>query len=267
MATKKFRYLVTWLLILPAMILALLASGCLWGVVRDAENGVGLSGVTVTYTDANGHTLSTTTAAGGLYVFDVGQGPVPGIAQFEVSADGYSTTVESRSIQYDDNPGATLANPSSFWEVQSFALHREGAQSIETELTSVDISHAVLAAAAAGSTDYVVGISAYDPDDPGGSLCHLETDRLVITSPNPPPRDVNLECSVPGDTLAVRVYVGVRRTGKTEEHDTSTAGFAWDPPSLETGWQSATLDSADAVGPDDPDLSFTAELEYRSVED
>jgi hypothetical protein len=37
-------------------------------------------------------------------------------------------------------------------------------------------------------------------------------------------------------------------------------------PSLETRWLSATLDSADAAGPDDPDLAFTASLEYRSVE-
>jgi hypothetical protein len=36
--------------------------------------------------------------------------------------------------------------------------------------------------------------------------------------------------------------------------------------SSETRWRSATLDSADAAGPDDPDLTFTASLEYRSVE-
>ena len=37
-------------------------------------------------------------------------------------------------------------------------------------------------------------------------------------------------------------------------------------PSSSTSWLSATLDSADAAGPDDPDLAFTAELQYRSVE-
>ena len=148
-----------------------LASGCLWGVVTDAESGAGLAGVTVTCTDADGNTASTTTAANGLYAFDIADGPVPvaGSADFEISAGGYHTKTESRTIRYDDNPGASLANLSSFWEVQSFTLHRQGAQSIETELTSVDISDTALAPD--GITDYIVAISAYDPDDPGGSLC------------------------------------------------------------------------------------------------
>jgi hypothetical protein len=30
---------------------AFLMSGCLWGVVTDADTGVGLTGATVTYTD------------------------------------------------------------------------------------------------------------------------------------------------------------------------------------------------------------------------
>ena len=118
-----------------------------------------------------------------------------------------------------------------------------------------------------GATDCIVGISAYDPDDPGGTLCHLETDFFPITSTDPPPQALSLECSVPGDTLEVRVYVGVRRSGKSPEHDNSTAGFSWDAPSSATRWLSATLDSADAAGPDDPDLTFTASLEYRSVVD
>ena len=256
------------LAILPTIALALLASGCLWGFVTDADTGDPISGASVAYTDADGNTASTTTDSHGIYAFDIADGPVPatGNADFEVSADGYHTKTESRPIQYDDNPGASLANPSSFWEVQSFTLHREGAQSIETDLTSVDISRTA-PALPPETTDYIVGISAYDPDDPGGSLCHLETGWLTITSMDPPPRALSLECSVPGDTLEVRVYVGVRRSGKIEEHDTSTAGFDWDAPSRETRWRTATLDSADAAGPDDPDLAFTASLEYRSLED
>ena len=103
---------------------ALLTSGCLWGVVRDSRTGAGLSGATVTYTDANGNTGSTTSGPGGLYAFNVATGPVPavGSATFEVTKPGYRPEITSRPILYNDNPGATLANPSSFWEVQSFSL-------------------------------------------------------------------------------------------------------------------------------------------------
>jgi hypothetical protein len=248
---------------------AFLASGCLWGVVTDAETGAAISGATVSYTDANGHTGSTTTNASGWYAFDIADGPVPafGSAGFEVSAPGYHTKTETRAIEYNDNPHASADNLSSFWEVQHFTLHEEGEQAIEVEVTSVDISHAVLAPAG-GTTDYIVAISAYDPDDPGGTLCHQETGWYVITSANPPSQALSLECSVPSDTLEVRLYVGVRRAyaTKSPEHDNSTAGFSWDAPSLETRWRTVTLDSADTAGPDDADLSFTASLRYRSVE-
>jgi len=262
---KNLCYRLSRLAIVATIGLALLASGCLWGFVRDADTGDPISGATVAYTDADGNTGSTTTDSHGIYAFDIADGPVPatGSADFEVGADGYHTKTESRLIEYNDNPSASLDNPSSFWEVQSFTLHEEGAQSIEARLVSVDISHALLAMG--GTTDYIVGISAYDPDDPGGTLCHLETDFFPITSTDPPPQALSLECSVPGDTLEVRVYVGVRRSLKIPEHDNSTAGFSWDAPSSSTSWISATLDSADAAGPDDSDLAFTASLEYRSV--
>ena len=111
---------------------AFLASGCLWGFVRDADTSDGLAGVTVSYTDANGHTGSTTTNANGLYAFDVATGPIPavGSATFELSAPGYESLTTTRSIQYHDNPGATLANPSSFWEIQHFNLSSETAAGV-----------------------------------------------------------------------------------------------------------------------------------------
>jgi hypothetical protein len=276
-AGKNLCYRLSRLAILPAIALALLASGCLWGFVTDADTGAPIPGASVAYTDADGSTGTATTDSHGIYTVDIAKGRMlaTGSAGFEISADGYHTKTESRLIEYNDGLSPSLDNPSSFLEVQSFTLHKEGAQWIEARLESVDISHALLpppTAGAGATTDCIVGISAYDPDDPGGTLCHLETDFFPITSADPPPQVLSLECSVPGDTLEVRVYVGVRRRwvpashyAGIEEQDNSTAGFSWDAPSSATSWLSATLDSADAAGPDDPDLTFTASLEYRSV--
>jgi WD40 repeat protein len=102
---------------------AFLASGCLWGVVTDADTGVGLTGVAVTYTDSEGHADWTTTV-NGLYAFDIASGPFPaaGPATLEVSAPGYESITDSHVIAYNDNPNASLDNPSSFWEIQHFAL-------------------------------------------------------------------------------------------------------------------------------------------------
>jgi sugar lactone lactonase YvrE len=102
----------------------LLASGCMWGVVRNANTGTGIDGATVAYTDSNGNTGTTTTTAGGLYFFNGGSSPAPamGTVHLEVSAPGYSTLTTDRTVQYNDNPGATLANPLTFWEVQAFEL-------------------------------------------------------------------------------------------------------------------------------------------------
>ncbi len=269
MAAKKRSWHFWPIVVVLSIAMALLSSACLWGFVTDTDSGVPISGATVAYTDADGNTGSTTTAASGLYAFDIADGPVPGVgtASFEISADGYHTKTEPRLIGYDDNPSASIADPSSFWEVQSFTLQEEGEQSIEVELTSVDISLAFLMTLEV--VDYTAAISAYDPDDPGGTLCHQETGWYPVTSLDPPPQSLSLECSVPGDTLEVRVYVGVRRVpylNQPVEHNNSTAGFSWVAPRLETSWQRETLDSTDAAGPDDPYLEFTAEIRYRSVE-
>jgi predicted DsbA family dithiol-disulfide isomerase len=104
--------------------MALLASGCMWGVIRDAETGGALPGATVSYTDSYGHTGSTTTDANGIYVFDQSRGPVPamGPVTIQVNAAGYGPSAESRQVAYDDGPQPALSNLSSFWEVQSFGL-------------------------------------------------------------------------------------------------------------------------------------------------
>ena len=254
---------------------ALLATGCLWGVVTDADTGAAISGATVMYTDSEGHTDTTTTNAAGLYAFDQATGPIPaaGTATFEVSAPGYETLTATRLIEYNDNPYATLENPSSFWEVQHFELTPENVQWIEVELLSVDISSALLAPPVPISTEFHVLFPAYDPADPGGTLCSHETGWFPISSEDPPAESLSIVCAVPGDILELRVYVGVRRRWQSatppipldEEHDNSTASFGWTAPSLETAWQTTTLDSTDATGPDDPDLEFTAEIRYRSV--
>lgn len=107
-----------------SIIMAFLASGCLWGVVRDANTGAPVSGAVVSYTDNQGHTASTTTNANGFYSFDSASGPAPAVgpALVEIGAPGYEFRAETRLIEYNDNPSATFSNLSSFWEAQHFGL-------------------------------------------------------------------------------------------------------------------------------------------------
>jgi protein-disulfide isomerase len=109
---------------------ALLASGCMWGVVRDAETGDPLAGVTVTYVDANGGTASTATDGNGVYLFDPARGlPAPGSVTFQLDSPGYEPSAETRLVEYNDGLQPTLTNLSSFWEVQSFGLTARAAWS------------------------------------------------------------------------------------------------------------------------------------------
>jgi len=103
---------------------ALFASGCLWGVVTDSETGAPLRGVNVTYVDSYGQTFSTTTDENGMYAFDQAKGPVParGAANVTVDAAGYEPMTVAPLIEFNENPGASLANLSSFWEVQNLAV-------------------------------------------------------------------------------------------------------------------------------------------------
>ena len=120
-------------LVIPIVLgaaVAFLFSGCMWGFVTDHDTGAPIGGATVSYTDANGDTDSTTTNANGLYSFDQAVGPYParGTADFEISAPGYDTLTTTRLVAYDDNPNATLANLSSFWEVRNFTLQPTAAE-------------------------------------------------------------------------------------------------------------------------------------------
>lgn len=252
-----------------------LASGCLWGVVSDAETGDPLPVVTVVVTDANGNTYQTGTNASGLYAFDIADGPVPatGPATFELTAPGYEPlTATGLLIEYNDNPHASSSDLSSFWEIQYFQLRPEDVQWIEAEVQSVDIERCLLAPPG-GVTDFVVGLRVYDPADPGGTLCSEHSSWFPISSTDPPPQALSILCAAQTDNAKVVVYVGVRRRWQQgaahpylmEEHDNSTASFEWTAPSLETAWRSATLDSTDPQAPDDPDMDFTAEIRYRSL--
>jgi hypothetical protein len=103
---------------------ALLTSSCLWGVVTDATTSAPISGASVTYTDANGHIGWTTTNGKGWYAFDFATGQIPaaGPITLDVSASGYDLISLPRLADYKDNPKATAANLSSFWDVQSCSL-------------------------------------------------------------------------------------------------------------------------------------------------
>ena len=103
---------------------ALLASGCMWGIVRDADTGAPVPGAEVRVTDSNGVTRFTTTNSSGRYVFDQanGQAPAAGPLIIEAAGPGYRSKMWEWVVEYNDNPNASLLNLSSFWEVLSFTL-------------------------------------------------------------------------------------------------------------------------------------------------
>jgi len=103
MITRKvYPYCRRPLVIILCVGLALLASGCMWGMVRDATTGAPISGATVTYTDSTGTTASTTTDASGQYSFAEAYWPAPGPVNVRAEASGYKPlTIQ---VQYDGNP-------------------------------------------------------------------------------------------------------------------------------------------------------------------
>lgn len=258
------------LLVILSVASAFLASGCLWGVVMDAETGGGVQGATVTYTDYAGRTFSTTIGDGGRYCLDDRKGePVPsgGPTIFQVSAPGYEPLTVSRFIAYDDN-----SSSGGLWEVQHFSLVPLTGR-IEVELMKVDLDKALLAPEDPVTTEYLVEFNVYDPANPTTPVCSHETGWFAIAAADPPPVGLNLECTVPGDDFSAEVTVVLERYWQEPsppyqmftETDTSTAAFEWIAPSPETYWKDALLDSTDAAGPDDADLEFEAEIAYRSV--
>jgi len=103
--------------------IALLVTGCAWGVVTDAETGDPVEGASVIYADSQGVAGAKLTGERGLYRFDAVAGdriPATGRARFIVLAPGYQTLVTERDVRYDDNNVGT-------WEIQSFELTRKPA--------------------------------------------------------------------------------------------------------------------------------------------
>jgi len=129
-ATNRLHCL-SFLICLVTAALALVTSGCLWGTVLDSQTNSPLVGANVSYVDSYGHTGAATTNSWGLYSFDsaAGQTPALGPVTFNVSAPGYDPLSAPRLVQYNDNPNASLANLSSFWEVQGFGLTPSGTPS------------------------------------------------------------------------------------------------------------------------------------------
>jgi hypothetical protein len=249
-------------------ILLILSSSCMWGVVRDAETGAPIVGAQVRYTDANGHTGTTTTDADGRYVFDQASVAVPaaGPVTFQVSALGYQTTTTPRLVQYNDSNG-NLSNLSSFWEVQNFSLAPAGMVMSRAEIVEVDFDKVKLIPMPPNTADFNVLIRTYTPGDPVNPACEQTSGVMTLNSTNPSPIHFSdVSCIAPGKEFRVSVAVLVVRDyhdegGSHHEIDTSTALSGW---LTSTGdWQDVELDSTDSPGPDDADLEFTATIRYR----
>ncbi len=125
------------MVLLSVVGLAVMGSGCMWGVVRDAETGSPIAGAVVTYTDSRGNTGTTTTDANGIYAFDQTKtnAPAVGWATIEIDAPGYDKQTESREVRYDDGINPTLSNIATFWELQAFALSGNTVLSYEGQPT------------------------------------------------------------------------------------------------------------------------------------
>jgi hypothetical protein len=272
MATRKFRYRIAGLIIVPAIALAFMASGCLWGVVKDAETGAGLPGMTVKYTDSYGNTDTAVTDAHGIYHFDQADGPIPAVGpvSFEITGPGYEPMTAARLVQYNDNPNATLSNLSTFWEAQGFNLTAHLVQRVQFSVSSVDVDVAepVPPAATYQFAGYTVVLRMYDPDDLSTALCE---DAFGVTpigpaETDPAPQALDLGCTIPGDAFRAVVAVILQRNylmpGPVSVGDAvvSTTSFDWIAPEPNTDWENDTLH-----GSSDPRLVFDANVRYRAV--
>ena len=269
------------LLALAAVVTAFLASGCLWGVVRDAQTGAPIAGAKVSFscpcrtpTDdpwdsecSGGGRVGVaglaTTDANGIYVIDTlrlaSDCPPSGFwaGSMFTHKVGYRSADYSPLFDYIDNPNASLDDLHSFWEVQNFEL--VPARWGEVEVVSFDISRSHVTHEA----KYHVFVQAIPPSPVAGRCSIDGTGYMASSDPTPIELEDPLGCVFEGDEVEVSVTLMLVIPHSTEQE--STASFNWTVPEGETGWLTATLDSADAAGPDDPDLEFTAQIRYRSL--
>jgi hypothetical protein len=220
----------------------------------------------------NGGSGTATSDASGIFAFDQATGPYPamGPASFHLSAAGYEDLTAARLMEYNDSNG-TLSNLSSFWEVQSFNLVEHTVQMIIFERETIDVDAIQLADPMPLVNVYAVGLKLYDPADMTTPLCEQVSPGQVYISTNPPAVSLSLDCDIPGDSFAAEITVVAQQVWQTfpgpVSHvnvDVSTIGYEWTAPSPNTSWQTVTLGSSDATGPDDPDLSFQAQIRYRA---
>ncbi len=111
---------------------AVAASGCMWGYVREAGTGAGISGARVVYSDANGNVGYTTTDPSGRFVFDAnapGGAPAEGPITIMVSGAGFDPVIENSNAHFGDN----------FWDIHNFDLNRRAGAQLAADIAITDI--------------------------------------------------------------------------------------------------------------------------------
>jgi hypothetical protein len=181
---------------LASIALGLGLAGCAWGTVTNSNTKEPIVGAEVRFEDSNGNTGTTTTGAGGLYAFDATTGqaiPAVGSTTYTISAPGYQTVTVQRNVAYNDNQSA-------IWEIQGFALTREGEEPPPAEAgqLAIDVdpftSGIQTSGAVSISTSFSVDIVLVDPPEVLGAfyLSLLYDDNII--------RGTEL-ADAPGDSL------------------------------------------------------------------
>jgi hypothetical protein len=246
------------------VVLALLSSGCLWGVVRDAETGDPIVGAQITYTDFYGHSATTTTDGNGLFSFTEAHGPPPalGPVSFELTAVGYQPQTVARLVEYNDNPNATLDDLSTFAEAQGFAMTSAGMKISTIELLEVDFDKVEGPPSIPGAyANFSIKLRVYGAADPLNPSCEQDSGWRVLTSSNPAPvYPTGFDCIAPGKDFLASVVVTVERVwpsggGWLSDYDISTATYGWETST--NSWQTVSIDSTDI-------LAFHGEIRYKT---
>jgi hypothetical protein len=255
-----------------AVVTAFLASGCLWGIVRDARTGTPIAGATVSFTCQCGYLCggAAMTNASGIYVIDM-LPVIPscfsdGASWMKIRKVGYVDGYYTPVFDYRDNPNASFNDLHTFWEAQDFQL--VPGKWAQVELLSLDMSLPIFYPRPRLIEEAEYQVKLRPAIGTREMSCEEHSAEGSITSADPPPVEFGsaLSCTYQADQLEVTVTLEVSEVdAQVGEGDVSTAGFGWAVPDGETGWLTATLDSRDAAGPDDPGLEFTAQIRYRSV--